>query len=424
MSFKPTRDQREALDRILAWFSEGGKTLTLGGYAGTGKTTLLGQVRRRLPHIRMVYASYTGKAVQVLRTKLPPGTEISTLHRLLYTPTHRVVCKVSGEDLSLPANLGQHRPGSMAQRAYCDKHKPTGTARPTEDGDLIDVPLPKPCTAVRKLDWLQNLSPLEGIDLVVVDEASMVSDKIWADLTKWNVPVLAVGDHGQLPPIKSSFNLMADPEIRLEEIVRQVADSPIIKMSMRARAGEFIRFGDYGDGVQKIHRAKLGRMEMDPDSPDEMIIVGFNRTRNDTNEMIRRQLGRKGDPTTGDIVICLRNDYERGVFNGNRGRLEHFDPTNPFMPWAEITIFGEDFTYEGGVSLEQFGQPKTMTDQSRKLGLWDFGYAITCHKAQGSQADRVTVIEERMPSADDEYHARWLYTAVTRAVSSLVLVGG
>jgi len=423
VSITPTRDQRIALDAILDWYLGGGKTLTLGGYAGTGKTTLLGQVRRKLPRVRMVYASYTGKAVQVLRSKLPPGTDISTLHRLLYTPTQRMVCKVSGEDLSLPANLGQSRPGSTAQRAWCDKHKPSGTARQAEDGDLVDIPLPKPCTAVRKLDWLQNLSPLDGIDLVVVDEASMVSDKIWADLTKWGVPVLAVGDHGQLPPIKSQFNLMADPELKLEKIVRQLEGSPIIRLSMMAREGQPIPLGEYGDGVVKIPRHRLGKMPIDPDSPDEMIITGFNRTRNDTNSMIRRQLGRSGDPMAGDIVICLRNDYERGVWNGNRGRLESFSTDNPFMPWAEITVFGEDFTYEGGISQEQFGQPKTMTEVSRKLGLWDFGYAITCHKAQGSQADRVTVIEERMPSADDAYHARWLYTAVTRAVSSLILVG-
>lgn len=425
MSLKPTPDQREALDAILSWFSDGGKTLTLGGYAGTGKTTLLGQVRKRLPRsTRVVYASYTGKAVQVLRTKLPPGTDISTLHRLLYTPTQKVVCKVSGEDLSLPANLGAARPGSTAQRAYCDKHMPKATARRRDsDGELIEKPLPPPCKAVRKLDWLQNPLPLDGIDLVIVDEASMVSSKIWADLTKYEVPVLAVGDHGQLPPIKSDFNLMRDPELKLERIVRQLEGSPIIKMSMLAREREYIPLGDWGDGVSKIPHTRLGKVELDPESPDQMIIVGYNKTRNAINEQLRQQCGRSGDPMPGDVVICLRNDYERGVFNGMRGSLQTFDATNPMAPWAEIAVYGEDFIYEGLVSLDQFGQPKTGTEINRRLGLWDYGYALTAHKAQGSQADRVVVIEERMPGATDDYHARWLYTAVTRAVSSLVLVG-
>lgn len=423
MSLIPTPDQKVALDAILTWFGDGGKKLTLGGYAGTGKTTLLGQVKKRLPvGTHVVYASYTGKAVSVLRNKLPPGTEISTLHRLLYTPTHRITCKVSGLDLSLPANLGQARPGSAAQRTWCDKHMPKATAvRRGTDGELIDKPLPKSCVAVRKLDWLSNPMPLDGIDLVIVDEASMVSSKIWADLTKYDVPVLAVGDHAQLPPVKSDFNLMRDPEIKLETVVRQLESSPIIRLSMMVRNGERVSLGDYGD-VVKIPHTRLGKVDLDPDSEEQMLIVGYNKTRNAINESLRRQCGRSGDPDKGDVVICLRNDYERGVFNGMRGRVQSFDLTNPSAPWAQIEIFGEDFTYEGLVSNDQFGQPKTGTEINRRLGLFDYGYALTAHKAQGSEADRVVVIEERMPGVSDEYHARWLYTSITRAVTSLVWV--
>jgi exodeoxyribonuclease-5 len=301
---------------------------------------------------------------------------------------------------------------------------PKATAiRRDKDGELIDKPLPPPCTAVRKLDWLQNLNPLDGIDLVIVDEASMVSDKIWKDLTKYGVPVLAVGDHGQLPPVKSEFNLMRDPEIKLETIVRQLAGSPIIKMSMLAREQGHIPFGEYGPGVVKVPHTQLGRVELDPDSEDQMLIVGYNKTRNAINEQLRRQCNRSGEPQKGDVVICLRNDYERGVFNGMRGRVQEFDSANPMAPWAEIEVFGEDFIYEGLVSLDQFGQPKTGTEVNRRLGLWDYGYALTAHKAQGSEAQSVVVIEERMPSATDEYHARWLYTAITRARTELTLVG-
>jgi exodeoxyribonuclease-5 len=424
VSITPTPDQRNALNAILEWHSSGGRTLTLGGYAGTGKTTTLGQLRKRLPGVRMVYCSYTGKAVSVLKSKLPPGSEVSTLHRLLYKPFPRMVCKKSGDPLNLVPDYAKGVLREGARSPWCETHRPKRIAREVgPERDLQLVPMPPNCEAIRKLDWQQNLMPLEGIDLVVVDEASMVTSKIWEDLTKWDVPCLAVGDHGQLPPVKSEFNLMADPQIRLETIIRQVADSPIIRMSIMAREGEPIRQGSYGDGVVKIPRHKLGRVELDPDSPEQLIIVGYNRTRNDTNEMLRRQCGRRGSPMVGDVVICLRNSYENGVFNGNRGRITGI-ALDPFRGYtADIEMFGEDFTYSGVISEQQFGQPKTLSEVNRRTGLWDYGYAMTCHKAQGSEADNVVVIEERMPSATDEYHARWLYTAITRAAKRLTLVG-
>jgi exodeoxyribonuclease-5 len=413
VSIIPTKDQKRALGTIREWYSEGGSTpLTLGGYAGTGKTTLLGQMRKRLPAKRIVFCSYTGKAVSVLRSKLPPNTECSTLHRLLYTPTHRLVCKESGDNLT-------NALGSPA--SYCDTHRPRLAGANADESILQGR---EPCIPARKLDWLQNLNPLDGIDLVVVDEASMVTDKIWSDLTKWGVPVLAVGDHGQLPPIKSQFNLMQNPQIKLETIIRQAAESPIIQLSILAREGNPIRRMDYGSGVVKIPRHKLGRYELDPDSQEQLIIVGYNSTRNDTNEQLRRQVGRKGEPQIGDVVICLRNSYENGVFNGMRGRILGLEPE----PWregymADIQVFGEDEIYRAMISADQFGKPKTMSEINRRFGLWDYGYAMTCHKAQGSQADKVVVIEERMPQSSDANHARWLYTAITRAAKELILVG-
>lgn len=417
MSIIPTPDQRKALNGIMDWFGSGGTDpLTLGGYAGTGKTTLLGQMRKKLPSQRIVFASYTGKAVSVLKSKLPPGSEVSTLHRLLYTPTHRLVCKDSGDSL-------QNALGIAAQ--WCDKHRPKATVKPDAEGDLQPIKMPPRCEPTRKLDWLQNANPLDGVDLVVVDEASMVTDKIWGDLTKWGVPCLAVGDHGQLPPIKSTFNLMAHPMIRLETIVRQVADSPIIKMSIMAREGRPIRRMEYGDGVVKIPQNKLGDYELDPDSPEQLIIVGYNRTRNDLNESLRNQVGRTGDPAPGDVVICLRNSYENGVFNGMRGRLLSVEVDQwRESAMADIQVYGEDdVPYHGKIAIDQFGKPKTLTSMNRTYGLWDYGYAMTCHKAQGSQADTVVVIEERMPNVSDAIHARWLYTAITRAAKSLILVG-
>lgn len=395
-------DQARALGAITEWYSQGSRPwLTLGGYAGTGKTTLLGELPRAFPGKRLHYASYTGKAVSVLAGKLPPGQNVTTLHRLLYKPQPKTVCKASKEPCT---------PG-----LWCSKHTPQSLVSDR------DTP---PCETVKQLDWSPNMFPLEGIDLVIVDEASMVSDKIWTDLTKWGVPVLAVGDHGQLPPIKSQFNLMQNPMIRLETILRQVEGSPIIKMATIARkigTLPYRNFGADGEVATVIRPNQMPDYPMDPDEGD-LIIAAYNRTRNELNESMRNLLGRKGLPQPGDIVICLRNSYEVGIFNGMRGRIKEFEVNDPTgtEAWAVIEMIDEGFDFSGQVYVPQFGAPKTDNQVGRWLNLFDYGYCMTAHKAQGSQADRVMVINERLPQTD---HKRWLYTAVTRAAKELIVVG-
>lgn len=385
--------------------------MTLGGYAGTGKTTLLGELRRVIPSNANVYfASYTGKAVSVLSSKIPFEPNVSTLHRLLYKPQPRTVCKVSKEPCIAGMRCSKHTKVSL-------EPMPSGSP-----GTQFRIPTEDPCETTKQLDWSQKLNPLDGIDLVVVDEASMISDKIWHDLIKWDVPVLAVGDHGQLPPIKSEFNLMQKPQIKLERILRQAQDSPIIRMATIARHhGELPRDKDFGQGCVSIPRRKMPQYEMDPDAGD-LIIVGYNRTRNELNDAMRALLDRKGTPTEGDIVICLRNSYENGIFNGMRGRVKQYEPSS-YAPeveaYAVIEMIDEGFDFSGQVSASQYGQPKTLNDVPRWLNLFDYGYAMTCHKAQGSQADRVMVINEKLPQTD---HRRWLYTAITRAAKELVVV--
>ena len=363
-----TRDQKYALGTITEWY--GGTppwhqiaapgtyvpTLTLGGYAGTGKTTLLGMLSEHLSTRRIVYVSYTGKAVSVLRRKLPPGAQASTIHRLLYKPHQRYVCKETGEEIPQYDSLG-----------YCDTHK-TVRDKLTDSG----LEPPEPCTKVTELAWQENLNPLEGLDLVVVDEASMVSERIWTDLTKWGVPVLACGDHGQLPPIKSEFNLMAEPQLKLEEIVRQMADSPIIQMATMARERGRLPIRRFGPGAKKIPLAAMRKVPLDPYRGD-VIICGYNKTRNDMNEAIRRQYDRTGPPAPNDIVICLRNSYEQGIFNGMRGRIKEITDEDPYShtAYALIEMFDDGFDFYGKISMAQFGQPKTMNTISRHIALFD-----------------------------------------------------
>src|SRR6185369_235022 len=182
MSYVLSQDQAAALRQIGAWYrAKPSLNLTLGGYAGTGKTTLIAYLRQALADFEadatVGFCAYTGKATRVLQEKLRErkamrqGDSVSTIHSLIYT---------------------------------------------TEEGS---GGAPK---------WIRK-DALER-SLIVVDEASMVDEQIWNDLLSFGVPILAVGDHGQLPPVGSAFNLMANPAVRLERIFRQEADSAIIEV--------------------------------------------------------------------------------------------------------------------------------------------------------------------------------------------------
>ena len=137
-------------------------------------------------------------------------------------------------------------------------------------------------------------------------------------------------------------------------------------------------------------------------------------------------------PQNGDRVVCLRNNRSKKIFNGMLGVIKSIaKPSNdPLNLWyeVEITLDGEDYPYAGFILSEQFGTADTIKDipmgPDGEIGdLWDFGYALTVHKAQGSQSESVLVFEERFAKSSEEDWRRWLYTAVTRATTNLTIVG-
>ncbi|HEY6736267.1 MAG TPA: AAA family ATPase [Candidatus Saccharimonadia bacterium] len=383
-------EQAEAIRQIGAWYK--GKTapfLTLGGYAGTGKTTLIAYLRTALRDFdeaaSVAFCAYTGKATRVLEAKLKEqrvmkrGDSVSTIHGLIYT---------------------------------------------TEAG---------PGDTVR---WIRK-DKLER-SLIIVDEASMVDEAIWKDLLSFGIPVLAVGDHGQLPPVGSSFNLMAQPQIKLERIFRQEAQSPIIEVATLARQAGAVPVKNFGDGVRKLDRnlAETGQTVeeiLGGYNGDLLVLCGYNATRVKLNQAMRamRDMTSSG-PESGDVVVCLRNNRAKHVFNGMLGVIKRVMPAiaDDTGLWyeAEIELEGEDYAYSGYILREQFGAATTVKDpplapDGQRGDLWDFGYALTVHKAQGSQAPRVVVFEERFPRSSDEEWRRWLYTAVTRAERELTIIG-
>lgn len=386
MDIEFSEKQKNILDDILQWYkSHPVQYLTFGGYAGTGKTTLLGYLGQHLhkekKDIKIAYCSYTGKAARVLQHKLKNSKAIfksdyiGTIHGLIY-------------------------------KAICD-----------EKDNIIG--------------WEKKLLEEFSYDLIVVDEASMVTRQIWDDLLSFGVPILASGDHGQLPPVEGSFNLMERPNIKLEEIFRQERDNPIIRVSEIARRYGQIPQLDFSDTVKKLAKNGENTQEFLSDKLESfddqtMVLVGYNRTRVELNKGIRQLLEFESpEPQYGDRVICLKNNPSMAIFNGMTGTILSISKNHAGKFYdAEIALDGEEEIFVGPISLDQFGKSETLTQYlSENMNLFDFGYALTVHKAQGSQSKRVILFEERFPQMTDDNWRRWLYTAVTRAEEELYIIG-
>ncbi len=380
--------QNSILKKIISWFdNKDSSRLSLGGYAGTGKTTLIGylslELRQKKKPVRIAFCSYTGKASRVLKNKLEavdaifPDDYIGTIHRLIYTP------EVDG------------------------------------DNQIIG--------------WKKIVEGEFQYDLIVVDEASMINEWIWGDLTSFNVPILAVGDHGQLPPIDGTFNLMEKPDLKLEEIYRQHKDNPIIYLSQMAREHGRIPPLEFGEGVRKMLRSSDSTQEYLGDlfssfDDDMLVLVGYNSTRVKLNSAIRKLLEFESEaPMTKDRVICLRNNHYKQIYNGMMGRISQIEFKSD--DWSKyynttINLDDEQYPFEGRISYKQFGAKQTLhNEKNDETDLFDFGYAVTVHKAQGSQAKRVVIFEEKFAGMEKGMWKRWLYTAITRASEQLYIVG-
>lgn len=383
---KPTPQQQQVLSIILDWL--GGKKypyLTIGGYAGTGKTTLIGLLRDKLSKIKEIkkiaYCAYTGKATMVMRetlkahTAIKDGDWVSTIHSLIYS-------------------------------AITDENT----------GEILGWERKKNITA----------------DLIIVDEASMIDASIWKDLLSYDLPILAIGDHGQLPPISGSFSLMEKPHIRLETILRQAAENPIIKLSMIARTEGKIPIGTFSSDVKKLDKQDPYTQETILDlfnsfDTNMMILVGYNRTRVAINKELRNIREKyEESPQPGDRVICLKNNHRTGLYNGMLGTVIEITPNqkNKSTYQASIKLDFQDQLYSGEIWKNSFNNPQFGQDREHTKGdIFDFGYALTVHKSQGSQAEKVVLFEERFPQMDDDMWQRWLYTGITRAINSLYIIG-
>ncbi|WP_019996387.1 ATP-dependent DNA helicase [Aureimonas ureilytica] len=374
MKFSPQQD--EALTRVADWLRRGDQPIfRLFGYAGTGKTTLARHFAEGVEG-GVQFAAFTGKAAQVLRSK--GAKSAKTLHSLIYRPR--------GEEAL--------------------EDETTGTAR------------------VSPTFSLNRQSPVAKAKLVVVDECSMVDEALGRDLLSFGTPILVLGDPGQLPPVSGGgFFTEAEPDFLLTEIHRQARDNPILELALDAREGRELKLGDYG-AARVITKREVDRDEV---LGADQVLVGTNRTRRLYNNRLRELKGFTGAlPQSGDKLVCLRNDPTKGLLNGSLWQVMTASPETT-KPGTNLLVKPDDDDIDKGMAkiklLKQVFEDPTAEVAwalKRRYDDFDYGYALTVHKAQGSQWDDVMLFDESWAFKDSR--ERWLYTAITRAAERLTIV--
>jgi len=367
-----TDKQKEALKAVDRWYHEyvtsrkpSKQVFYCAGYAGTGKSTLARHFAESVNNC--AFGAYTGKAALVMRKNGCEGAR--TIHSMIY---------------------------------IADQNKKTG-----------------------EVTWhLNRQSFLNDVDLVIIDECSMVDESLAKDLLSFRKPILVLGDPGQLPPVNGAgFFTNRTPDIMLTEIHRQAKDNPIIHLATIIRNGKLPALGQYGQSVISNKMTTSDLMNAD------QVLVGRNITRENFNNKIRKLKGFDPDfPVIGDKLICLQNDKDLGILNGEMFELKEIlktkntDKSN-FFNFRLISQDNEErdsFLVKVHKSFFLDDIPVPNWKVLKGTQSFNYAYAITAHKSQGSQWNNVFILDESWCFGEDRW--KWLYTSVTRASEKINLV--
>lgn len=370
-----TDEQNKAVKGIKAWYKGGRSTpqvFRLNGYAGTGKSTIVEVVRQELK-VNAITTAFTGKAANVLRQKGNPNA--CTMHSGMYIPIE-------------------------------DDHGNTEFVITAE-------------------------APFRRHDLIIVDEGSQINEVMAKDAESFGKKILVMGDPGQLQPVEGyGYWFKKDPDVFLRTVHRQALDSPILRFATMLRKQMKLPIGEWKDEDGNVTRVlpynndNLQYVFNENTQP----ICGTNKNRWALTQFIRELREFEGvHPKAGEVVLCCKNHSKLGIFNGSFGKLV----TDPKQLGNGDYIFHvsmDDLPNELKhirVNPYLFRQHFDMNvpiprGLAKSIHSFDWGYILTCHKAQGSEWRNVTVIDDGSVFREDQW--KWRYTAATRASESLTFL--
>jgi exodeoxyribonuclease V len=159
----------------------------------------------------------------------------------------------------------------------------------------------------------------------------------------------------------------------------------------------------------------------------DQVLVGTNRTRKRYNQRLRELKGFSANyPQAGDKLVSLRNDPAKGLLNGSLWKVMT-SSRETVKPGINLLVSPEEDDPDRGVAKIKllkaaFEDPDADIpwQQKKRFDDFDYGYALTVHKAQGSQWNDIVLFDESY--AFKETRQRWLYTAITRAAERLTIV--
>lgn len=451
---KATTKQAIALQKLSEFILDETKDhlFLLKGYAGTGKTSIIGTIVKNLGQIKKnaVLVAPTGRAAKVITNY--SGVQAHTIHKKIYYPK-----KTGGAGVQFVLQKNNHR----------------NTVFIVDEASMI---------------------PDIASDSKLFENGSLLDDLIQYIYGGHQCQLILIGDTAQLPPVNSDLSPALDEKklslnyhkevthIELDEVMRQKEESDILHNATLLREvlndGFYDTFKfDISQGATDVVRLCDGFEIMDAinDAYSEMgheettIIVRSNKRANQYNQQIRsRILFRENEIAAGDFLMVVKNNYfwiepasEAGfIANGDIIEiLEIFNIKELYgFRFAEVKVHMVDYPkmnpFETVIMLDtlDINTPSLPFEDSNKLYqevMKDyaeerskykkfmnvknnkyfnalqvkFSYAITCHKSQGGQWHTVFVEQPYLPNGIDKDYLRWLYTACTRAQEKLYLIG-
>ncbi|WKB80738.1 AAA family ATPase [Cellulophaga lytica] len=451
--FEPTLKQLITLEKLSQFLlsKNNDNLFLLKGYAGTGKTTIIGTIVTNLWNIKMkaVLLAPTGRAAKVMSNY--SNAKALTIHKKIYFPK-----KQSGGGIQFTLAPNKH----------------TNTVFVVDEASMI---------------------PDAPSDSKLFENGSLLDDLMSYVYSGKNCKLVLIGDTAQLPPVKLDISPALDEDrlslnynkdvtkVELDEVMRQAEDSGILMNATNLREqlhGSFFEdfkfdVNPYKDIVRLIEGNDI--LEAIEDSyaqngkEETAFIVRSNKRANLYNANIRnRILYLENVISTGDYMMVVKNNYfwikpttEAGfIANGDILEileifaikelygfkfaevnvkmvdypnmpafetvllLDTIDAETPSLPYEESNRLYQEVMLDYADETSKYKKFLKVKNNKYFNALQvKFSYAITCHKSQGGQWDTVFVEQPYLPNGIDKDYLRWLYTAVTRAKKQLYLIG-